>query len=295
MFSDKQQRKIYISNMKVFSLANQGWQRCKRFFRIHFYLFKKRHTIIYRLSIGIVSGLCLIILFVLGLVICVYFEAFGPIPKYEDIKNVQNHEATEILSKNGRVLGSLYIENRLNADMDEIPKDMLNALVATEDERFFEHKGIDLRALLRVITKTILLGDRGSGGGSTLSQQLVKNIYKREDHGVLTIPVTKIKEMIVARRFEKVYTKEELIKMYLNTVPFGRNTYGVKVAADRYFNTSVQDLKVEEIAVLIGMLKANTTYDPISNPERSKARRNIVLDQMEKNAYPARKKSQSPC
>lgn len=225
------------------------------------------------------------ILSVFGLFIAVYFGAFGQVPDYAALSSIRNNEASEIYDKGGKLLGRYYKENRIIADSEEVPEFMLEALIATEDERFFEHSGVDLRALFRVFLRTIILQDRSGGGGSTLSQQLAKNLYPRTDHGILSIPVVKFKEMIVARRLERIYTKRELILFYLNTVPFGRDIYGVKVASGRFFNKNVDKLKIEEAAVLIGMLKANSFYDPVKNPESSKKRRNVVLSQMAKNEF----------
>ena len=159
------------------------------------------------------------------------------------------------------------------------------ALIATEDVRFYEHKGIDLRSLFRVFFKTLLLRKEGSGGGSTLTQQLAKNLYPRSDYGILSMPVNKVKEMITARRMERAYTKDEILEMYLSTVPFGENTFGIKAAARQFFNENPQDLKLEEAAVLVGMLKATNSYNPVRNPESSKRRRNVVLDQMSKYEF----------
>ena len=158
-------------------------------------------------------------------------------------------------------------------------------LVATEDARFYDHNGIDTRSLFRVIFKTILLQDASSGGGSTITQQLAKNLFSRKDYGVFTIPVVKTKEMIVARRLEKNYNKKEILELYLNTVPFSGNTYGIESASLKYFNKKTSELTPTEAATLIGTLKATYTYDPNKFPERSIERRNIVLHQMHKYDY----------
>ncbi len=214
-----------------------------------------------------------------------YFGAFGKIPTTTELKDIRNHEASEIYSVDGVLLGKYYVENREIVDLDEISPNIINALIATEDARFFEHKGVDFRAIMRVFLKTILLGDDSSGGGSTISQQLAKNIYKRKKHRFLTIPINKIKEMIVARRLEKVYSKEELINLYLNTVPFGFNMYGVEVAAKQLFNTTAKDIEPQDAAVIVGMLKGNTLYNPVRNPKNATKRRNTVLQRMKKYGY----------
>ena len=238
------------------------------------------------LAIKISSVLAfLAFLFVFSLVLLTYSGAFGKLPTYTDLKAIQNNVASEVYSEDGVLLGKYFVENRVNADFEEMSPNLINALVATEDARFFEHSGIDFWSWGRVLLRTILMQDNSGGGGSTLSQQLAKNLYKREDFMMLSMPIVKIKEMFIARRLEGIYTKEELLNLYLNTVPFGSNIYGVKVASQQFFNTSPKDLKVEEAAVLVGMLKANTAYNPVKNPKRSQARRNTVMQQMVKYNY----------
>ncbi len=236
---------------------------------------------------ALLSGLAAMVGMILlsAFVFLVYRGTFGDIPTYADLRNIRNANASEIYSDDDRLLGKYYVENRVSATSDEIPPVVVNALIATEDARFFEHEGVDLRAFLRVMVKSILLFDDSSGGGSTLSQQLAKNLFPREDHGLLTIPAAKIKEMVTARRLEKLYSKEELLNLYLNTVPYGENVYGIKVAARRFFNKAPRQLRVEEAAVLVGLLKANTYYNPVRNPEHATRRRNIVLAQMARYGY----------
>ena len=219
------------------------------------------------------------------LILLVYLGAFGALPSYGALKSIRNNTASEVFSADSVLLGKYYVDNRVNATMAEISPFVTQALLATEDTRFFEHSGIDFRAWMRVIVKSILLRDESSGGGSTLSQQLAKNLYPRQSHSVLSMPVNKIREMMIARRLEKLYTKEELLNLYLNTVPFSENVYGIKVAAQRFFNASPQFLKPEQAALLVGMLKGSTLYNPLRNPERAQARRNVVLSQMCKYEY----------
>ena len=223
--------------------------------------------------------------FVFGLWFLVFIGAFGKLPNTDALKNIHNHTASEIYSVDGKILGKYYIENRINVTYEEISPDIINALIATEDARFFEHSGIDLRSWVRVLVKTILMRKQSAGGGSTLSQQLAKNLFPREKYMMLTVPIIKIKEMIIAKRLERIYTKDELINLYLNTVPFGGNMYGVQVAAGQLFNTTAKDIDIQNSAVLVGMLKANTSYNPVKNPERSLGRRNTVLSQMQKYGY----------
>lgn len=227
------------------------------------------------------SGIFLVLL----LCLLVYFGAFGKLPSQADLRAIQNHTASEIYSEDGVLLGKYYVENRINVSFEAISPSIVQALIATEDARFFQHKGVDLRSWGRVLFKTVLMGDESSGGGSTISQQLAKNIFHRQRYRFLSIPITKLKEMFIARRLERVYSKDELINLYLNTVPFGGNMFGVEVAARQLFNTSAKDIKTEQAAVLVGMLKGNTYYSPVRNPERSLRRRNTVLKQMLKYNY----------
>jgi penicillin-binding protein 1A len=183
------------------------------------------------------------------------------------------------------LLGRYYFQDRSPVSASEIPKSLKEALVATEDVRFYEHDGVDVKSLIRVLVKSILLQDEGSGGGSTLTQQLAKNLYPRKSYVFLSLPVNKIREIIIARKLEKVYSKDDIIVLYLNTVPLADNTYGIKTAADRFFSTPVKQLSAEQAAVLVGMLKATHSYNPRLFPERSLTRRNVVLAQMEKYGY----------
>ncbi len=222
-----------------------------------------------------------ILLFMFALLIGV----FGHVASKSDLRKLNQSVASEVYSADSVLLGKYFIENRLPSDFDSISPFILDALIATEDARFFDHGGIDLRATFRVLFRTILSGDESSGGGSTISQQLAKNLYPRKPLGKLTMPVAKFKEMIVARRLEKVYDKNQILALYLNTVPYGENVFGIKIAAERFFSTTPYDIKIEEAATLVGMLKANTAYNPVRNPERAKERRNVVFGQMVKEKY----------
>ena len=250
-----------------------------------FLSFKKKYPKLAWLTIisgglGLLGGLFLFIL-----TVSIHFGAFGKLPTYPELKDIQHNNASEVYADDGVLLGKYYIENRISADFEEISPNIINALVATEDARFFKHSGIDFRAWMRVLFKTIMLSDQSSGGGSTLSQQLAKNLFPRKQYSIFSTLINKLKEMMVARRLEKIYTKEDLLRLYLNTVPFGENIFGVKVAAQRFFNTSSSDLKIEEAAVLVGSLKATSYYNPIKHPERATKRRNTVLNQMKKYGY----------
>ena len=242
-----------------------------------------KNTPVWKLVVGGIGALFSIL--VLGIVVfffAVKWGLFGKLPTAEAIQDFQNNTASEIYSADNVLLGKYYTQDRTNVSFGEISPNLINALIATEDVRFYDHNGVDRRSLLRVVFKTLLLMDESSGGGSTITQQLAKNIYSRQNIGILTLPVSKIKEIITATRIEKVYSKEEVLTLYLNTVPFGENAFGIEAASERYFSTSPAELTVAQAAVLVGMLKATTTYNPRKYPERSAARRNVVLSQMAK-------------
>lgn len=218
-------------------------------------------------------------------VVSVYFGVFGHLQSNKELLNYKNAVATVVLSSEGNLIGNIFSENRTNISYSQIPSNLINALIATEDSRFFEHKGIDSRSLFRVLFKSLLLNNRQSGGGSTISQQLAKNMFGRKNSGHLSILIIKTKETILAHRLEKLFSKEEILTLYLNTVSFGENIFGIETASRRYFNKKVELLNYQESAVLVGMLKANTFYNPRLHPENAIARRNVVLKQMEKYKY----------
>ncbi len=206
-------------------------------------------------------------------------------PSRKELKNKRNDTASEVYSADSVLLGRYFIYDRTNISYLQIDTTVTKALVATEDVRFYQHSGIDYRSLGRVLVKTLLMKNESSGGGSTLTQQLVKNLYPRQDRDFLEMPVNKVREMIVARRLEDVYSKNEILELYLNTVSFGGTIFGIERASRYFFNTPAKDLKAEQAAVLVGMLKATTSYNPRLHPERSKKRRNVVLGQMAKYGY----------
>ena len=188
----------------------------------------------------------IIILFLFLFILSVYLGLFGHIETRSELLNYKNATASVVLSEEGDIIGKFYSENRTNASYDKIPPDLINALIATEDTRFFDHGAIDYRSLVRVFIKTVLFRRSESGGGSTLTQQLAKNMYGRRKFGPITIPVNKLKEIFLAARLEKVFKKEEILTLYLNTVSFGENIFGIETASLRYFNKKTDQLKFEE-------------------------------------------------
>ncbi len=214
-----------------------------------------------------------------------YTGISGHLKNTEELLNYKNAAASLVLSEDGELLGKFFYENRTNISFEQIPKHLINALIATEDVRFYEHKGYDARSFFRVLVKTVFLRNRSSGGGSTITQQLAKNMFGRKKTGLFSVFGNKLSELIMARRLEKVFSKDEILTLYLNTVSFGENVYGIEAASARFFNKSAELLKIEESAVLVGMLKANTYYNPRRHPENAKLRRNVVLKQMEKYNY----------
>lgn len=229
----------------------------------------------------------ILMLIVLSLVffVSVRIGIFGPLPTIDELESIHNEEASLVYSSDGILLGKYFAENRTNISFEEIPEHLIQALIATEDKRFFEHEGYDTRSYIRVIFKTLLLGDRSSGGGSTITQQLVKNLYGRKNHSILSMPVSKLKEAIIATRMEDVYSKDEILALYLNSVPFGEEVFGIEAASVRYFNKSAKELNIRESTVLVGILKANTYYNPRLNPGNAKKRRNQILVLMQQQGY----------
>ena len=208
----------------------------------------------------------------------------GFMPSFEQLENPNSNLATEVFSDEGELLGYIGIENRTNVDYKELSPSLINALKATEDARFENHCGIDTRSLFRVLFKTVL-GGQNKGGGSTITQQLAKNLFPRDKTSKLGTAYYKLKEWVVAVKLERRYSKQEIISMYLNLVDYGSNSFGIKTASNTFFSKLPKDLKTEEAAVLVGLLKAPTTYNPIRHNEKSKERRNIVLSQMHKYEY----------
>ena len=214
--------------------------------------------------------------------ISIYFGFFGKIPSSKELSELKQSEATQVLSDDGKLIGKYYIFDRQPIVYEQLPQHLIDALIATEDIRFFEHNGIDGRSLFRVFFKTLLLQDKSSGGGSTITLQLAKNLYGRKDYGLLGIVVNKLQESFIAKRLEDIYSKNEILTLYFNTVPFSDNTFGIESAAMKFFDKNSIELNLEESAVLVGMLKASHYFNPRIFPERSRLRRDVVLVQMRK-------------
>ncbi|MCF8234528.1 MAG: PBP1A family penicillin-binding protein [Bacteroidales bacterium] len=209
---------------------------------------------------------------------------FGNLPDFEKLENPEIYLASEIYSSDGEILGTYYIENRSNVQFRDLPKHLVNALIATEDIRYYEHSGIDLKALFRV-AYGVMTGNH-KGGGSTITQQLAKNLFERVPNpSTMKLVVTKLKEWITAARLERNYSKEEIIAMYFNEVSFGSQAYGIKAAAKTFFGKSPDSLNLQESALMVGVVNAPSRYNPVRNPERAFNRRNLVLSQMFKYGY----------
>ena len=227
------------------------------------------------------------IFFVAGIlfVSSIYLGAWGKLPGKNELASFQYQRASEVYTADSVLIGKYYLYDRQPIGYTQMPQFLLDALVAIEDERYYDHSGIDYPSLLRVGFKTILMQDRSSGGGSTLTQQLAKNLYPRRERKQANIAVNKVKEMIIASRLEDVFSKTEILTHYLNTVSFGDNTFGIESASLKFFNKKTSQLHIEEASVLVGMLKATYGYNPRVYPKKSEARRNLVMKSMVKNNF----------
>jgi penicillin-binding protein 1A len=237
------------------------------------YMKSRAVRILWRIFIG---GLALFVL----LIAAINMGLLGYMPSMKELENPSSAIASEVYASDGSLLGKYYYQNRSNAKFNEISPNVINALIATEDARFAKHSGIDGIALMRAVA-----GFGKAGGGSTITQQLAKNLFPRENVSFFTLPFIKMKEWVMAVKLEKNLTKNEIITLYLNTVPFSDNTFGIKNASLTFFGITPDKLTVDQAAVLIGMLKANTLYNPRRNPDRSRDRRNTVIEQMVKYNY----------
>ena len=222
------------------------------------------------------------ILFALTLIFLVYsFGILNRTPGHAELSAIRHYEASSVYASDGVLLGRYYVQNRDRVSLDEVPPLFLDALLAIEDVRFHNHRGIDYRALGRVFVRTLLLR-QDAGGGSTITQQLAKNLYPREKSGLRGVVSSKLREMLIARRLERIYSKEEILELYLNTVSFGEDTWGIRTASERFFNIPPDRLELHQAATLAGMLRATTWYNPHRNPGNAIHRRNLVLWQMER-------------
>ncbi len=215
----------------------------------------------------------------------IYLGIWGQLPSSGELRILKQDRATQILSSEEKLIGKFYIYDRQPVSYRDFPQHLIDALIATEDVRFYEHEGIDNKSLLRVFFKSILLRNDSSGGGSTITLQLAKNIYGRKKYGASGIIINKVQEAIIAKRLEDIYTKKEILRLYLNTVPFSDNTFGIESASAKFFDKHTSELDLTEAALLVGMLKATYSYNPRVFPEKSKARRNVVLVQMAKYGF----------
>lgn len=229
-------------------------------------------------------------LFITTIFFLITTGGLGFMPTFEELENPKSNLASEIFSSDQELLGKYYIENRTFVNFDDLSPHLINALLATEDFRFNEHSGIDGRALARVLYGVVT--GNTQGGGSTVTQQLAKNLFPRDTvrynskvYRMANMALIKFKEWVTSVKLEKNYTKEEILVMYLNTVTFGSQTFGIKSAAKTFFDVSPDSLRIEQAAMLIGVLKAPTKYSPILNPESAIKRREVVLSQMKKYEY----------
>ena len=230
------------------------------------------------------------VVMVCGLIALVW--AFADIPSFEELENPDSKLATQVIAEDGEILTTFHIENRSYVTFGELSQNLVNAAVATEDVRFYNHSGIDFKSLGRVAVKTLLGGDSSQGGGSTITQQLAKTLYPRQDvsskiPGVSIIKMVwiKLKEWVTAVKLERSYTKDEIMNMYMNAIFFGSNAYGIKAASQTFFAKAPSELTVEEAATLVGMVNKPTRYNPVLNPDKSLVRRNFVISQMEKAGF----------
>ena len=269
-------KKIKLYLVTAFLKANQNWRKVSRW--------------IWAFAIATVCALFLTMLWI----------SQNDIPAFRELENPQYDEASIIYDANGVQFGKYYVENREAIEFKDINKNVKDALLATEDSRFFSHSGVDIYALLRVGVKTLLFQKESSGGGSTISQQLAKLLYKRPSLAgknffarSLTLIKTKLKEWVTAVKLEKTFTKEEIMAHYLNQFEFVNGAHGIQVASETYFNKRQDSLNIDEAATLVGMLKNPSLYNPMRFPEKSIERRNTVLSLMEDYGAINRKKRDS--
>lgn len=228
-----------------------------------------------------------VLLFVVALFFFISIGWLGYLPAIDQLQNPINKYATELYSSDLKLIGSFSesADNRIKTNYSQISPYVINALVATEDERFYDHSGIDGRAMIRVLVKRVLLLQKNAGGGSTITQQLAKQLYSPDADNAIQRALQKPIEWVIAVQLERIYTKEEIITLYLNQYDFLYNAVGIKSASKVYFNTAPDQLSIEQAATLVGMCKNSSYFNPRRYPERCRNRRNVVLDQMRKADY----------
>lgn len=247
---------------------------------------KTRKTLILIFWIALTAPVLLLVLLVGGVWL------FAEIPSFAELEHPDNNLATQVISQDGVVLSTFHIENRTYVSYEEIAPSVVQAAVSTEDVRFYSHCGIDFRGLARVAVKTIVGRDSSQGGGSTITQQLAKTLYPREDMSgkspvarTARMVTIKVKEWITALKLERNYTKNEIMAMYLNSIFFGSGAYGIKAAAETFFATDPANLTIEQAAMLVGAVNKPTRYNPALHPDQAIARRNLVISRMETAGY----------
>ncbi len=287
----------------LWSIIKTLFEYIQKYWKVYGQWRKKLFTgkVLYQRLLLSVGFWMLYILIFLFLVDVNFLWLFGKSPKMSQIRNPEQKIASELYSSDGKLLGKYFDENRSPVTYQEISPNFIKALICTEDVRFYQHHGIDIKATISALWNS-LHGEKR--GGSTLTQQLVKNLFKTRTQyskGLLgwipglNIAIYKLKEWISALKIELFYSKNDILEMYLNTVDFGSNAYGLKVAAKTFFNTSTQKLSWEQSALLVGMLRAPTYFSPISQPEHAMKRRNVVLNQLFKYEIISREVCDSLC
>ena len=268
----------------ILPFIKSGWQKFIRWRKYRYERFK--HLPWYRKIGNMALTFCWMFLLFLFLVDINFLWLFGKSPTLHSISHPDQSLATEIISADGKVIGKYFTENRMSVEYDEISPIIIQTLITTEDERFYDHFGIDFQGVFAAI-KDMTQGN--ARGASTITQQLVKNMYKTRNQyskGLfghipgIKLLIMKTKEWVTAVKIEIFYTKKEILTMYFNTVDFGSNSFGIRTAAKTYFKTTPAKLNYEQSATLIGLLKATTSYNPKINPKRSKERRNVVLQNL---------------
>ncbi|MDE6399899.1 MAG: penicillin-binding protein, partial [Muribaculaceae bacterium] len=253
---------------------------------------RRNRRIVTWLWVSFLSLGALIALFLL----LIYNGIIGYMPPIEELEDPHDKLASVVIASDGTTeLGRYFAGagNRVNSDYKTVSPYVIDALIATEDERYFSHSGIDFIALGRTAVKTLMMGDKSSGGGSTITQQLAKQLYSRPSSNLLKRAMQKPIEWMISIKLERFYTKQEIINMYLNRFDFLNNAVGIKTAANVYFNKEPSELKAEEAAMLVGMLKNPSYYNPLRHEERTRERRNVVIEQMAKAGKISREEADS--